>query len=79
MNQVPLYIPRPWLVFLLLTGWMSNAIYMHATQGKYIAIIASGVDAALGTDGKYVSGTSYAVPFVTATDLGARDKDLVFG
>ncbi|MGE5240611.1 MAG: S8 family serine peptidase [Bacteroidota bacterium] len=44
-------------------------IYEHATHGDYIAFSAPGVDvwtAAPGRDGVYVSGTSYAVPFVTA-------------
>jgi len=44
-------------------------IYKHATHGDYIAFSAPGVDvwtAAPGRDGVYVSGTSYATPFVTA-------------
>ncbi len=46
-----------------------NAIYRKASQGKYIDFAAPGVDiwaAAGGAGGKYVSGSSYAAPFVTA-------------
>lgn len=50
-------------------------IYQHATRGDYIAFSAPGVDiwtAAPGRDGVYVSGTSYATPFVTAALAGAH-------
>lgn len=43
--------------------------YKHANQGDYIAYAAPGVDVwvvAPGGDGVYATGTSYAVPFVTA-------------
>lgn len=45
------------------------SIYKHATHGSYITFSAPGVDiwtAAPGKDGVYVSGSSYAAPFVTA-------------
>jgi Subtilase family/CARDB len=44
--------------------------YRHANHGDYISFAAPGVDvwtATPGTGGAYVSGTSYAVPFVTAS------------
>lgn len=44
-------------------------IYAKANHGDYITIAAPGVDiwaAVPGGDGRYFSGTSYAVPFVTA-------------
>jgi minor extracellular protease Epr len=47
--------------------------YRMASRGDYISFAAPGVDiwtALPGSDGSYVSGTSYAVPFVTAT-IGA--------
>lgn len=50
-------------------------IYRHASRGDYIAFGAPGVDiwtAAPGKDGIYVSGTSYAAPFVTAALASAR-------
>lgn len=53
-------------------------IYKHATRGDYIAFSAPGVDvwtAAPGRDGVYVSGTSYAAPFVTAALAGARSAN----
>lgn len=50
-------------------------VYNHATHGKYIALSAPGVDIwtarANGRD-RYVSGTSYAVPFVTAALANAH-------
>lgn len=52
-------------------------IYQHATHGDYIAFSAPGVDiwtAASGKDGVYVSGTSYASPFVTAALAAAHLK-----
>jgi subtilisin family serine protease len=44
-----------------------SQIYAHANHGAYIDYAAPGVDvwAATGS-GRYLSGTSYAVPFVTA-------------
>ncbi|MCR4345583.1 MAG: S8 family serine peptidase [Sulfuricaulis sp.] len=53
----------------------SLEIYRHASRGDYIAFSAPGVDiwtAAPGKDGIYVSGTSYAAPFVTAALASAR-------
>jgi len=50
-------------------------IYKNATHGDYVAFSAPGVDiwaAAPGKDGVYVSGTSYAVPYVTAALAGAH-------
>lgn len=50
-------------------------IYRNATRGDYIAFSAPGVDiwtAAPGKDGIYVSGTSYAAPFVTAALASAH-------
>jgi minor extracellular protease Epr len=50
-------------------------IYKHATHGDYIAFSAPGVDiwsAAPGRDGVYLSGTSYATPFVTAAMASAQ-------
>lgn len=55
-------------------------VYSHANRGEYIAYAAPGVDvwaASSGGRGRYVSGTSYAVPFVTAVfaeSKGARPK-----
>jgi hypothetical protein len=55
-------------------------VYSHANRGEYIAYAAPGVDvwaASSGGKGQYVSGTSYAVPFVTAVFAeikGARPK-----
>lgn len=53
-------------------------IYKHATHGDYIAFSAPGVDvwtAAPGRDGAYVSGTSYATPFVTAALASAHSAN----
>ncbi len=53
-------------------------IYKHATHGDYIALSAPGVDvwtAAPGREGVYVSGTSYATPFVTAALAQAHLKN----
>ena len=53
----------------------SLEIYRHASRGDYIAFSAPGVDvwaAAPGREGIYVSGTSYAAPFVTAALASAR-------
>jgi subtilisin family serine protease len=47
----------------------ANNIYTKANQGSYITLAAPGVDiwlAKSGGGGHYVSGTSYAAPFVTA-------------
>lgn len=44
-------------------------LYSEANEGKYIDFAAPGVDIWTGNDkgaGKFVSGTSFAVPFVTA-------------
>lgn len=55
-------------------------LYPYANRGDYIAYAAPGVDvwvASPGGKGQYVSGTSYAVPFVTAVfaqTKGARPK-----
>ncbi|HKQ29727.1 MAG TPA: S8 family serine peptidase, partial [Burkholderiales bacterium] len=49
--------------------------YKKASRGDYISFAAPGVDVwttAPGKDGVYVSGTSYATPFVTAALIGAR-------
>jgi hypothetical protein len=49
--------------------------YKRANRGEYIALAAPGVDvwaAAPNKDGAYVSGTSYAAPFVTAAFAIAR-------
>jgi minor extracellular protease Epr len=49
--------------------------YKKASRGDYISFAAPGVDvwtAAPTKDGVYVSGTSYAAPFVTAALAGAR-------
>ena len=49
--------------------------YRKANRGDYIGFAAPGVDvwtAAPGKDGVFVSGTSYAVPFVTAAIVTAR-------
>ncbi len=49
--------------------------WQRANRGDYIAFSAPGVDvwsAAPGRDGVYVSGTSYAVPFVTAALAAER-------
>ena len=50
-------------------------VYRNATHGDYIAFSAPGVDiwtASPDRDGIYVSGTSYATPFVTAALANAR-------
>ena len=50
-------------------------VYRNATRGDYIAFSAPGVDiwtASPNRDGIYVSGTSYATPFVTAALANAR-------
>jgi hypothetical protein len=52
--------------------------YKRANRGDYIAFAAPGVDlwtAAPGKNGGYVSGTSYAAPFVTAALAVARQTD----
>jgi Subtilase family len=52
--------------------------YRRANRGDYIALAAPGVDiwtAAPGKEGIFVSGTSYAVPFVTAALAAARQSD----
>ncbi|MDZ7736089.1 MAG: S8 family serine peptidase [Gammaproteobacteria bacterium] len=70
-------------------------IYEKASHGDYIDFAAPGVDVwtAAASGGRYVSGTSYAVPFVTAAvllaalsrlrqrarDLGKPGRDPVFG
>ncbi len=49
--------------------------YRKANRGEYVSFAAPGVDvwtAAPGKDGIFVSGTSYAVPFVTAAVVIAR-------
>lgn len=49
--------------------------YKRANRGDYIAFAAPGVDvwtAAAGRDGVFVSGTSYAAPFVSAALATAR-------
>jgi len=50
-----------------------SQIYAHANHGAYIDYAAPGVDvwAATGS-GRYLSGTSYAVPFVTAAIATAQ-------
>lgn len=50
-------------------------VYRKATRGDYIVFSAPGVDiwtASPDRDGIYVSGTSYATPFVTAALANAR-------
>lgn len=50
-------------------------LYKNATHGDYITFSAPGVDiwtAAPDRDGVYLSGTSYATPFVTAAMASAR-------
>ncbi len=72
-----------------------GAIYEHASQGEYLDFAAPGVDVwtAAGSGGRYVSGTSFAAPYLTAAllladssslregvrDLGAPGRDAVFG
>ena len=52
-------------------------IYNNAVRGGHVDVAAPGVDVFVnvGVDGKYLSGTSIAAPFVTA--LIASNKDLV--
>lgn len=54
--------------------------YYKANRGNYISLAAPGVDIwvarAGGKGGVYVSGTSYATPFVTASLIAARMKAL---
>ena len=50
-----------------------DAVYRKASQGNYIDFAAPGVDIWAAADragGKYVSGSSYATPFVTAALAG---------
>lgn len=50
-------------------------VYPRANRGNYISLAAPGVDvwaAKPGGAGAYVSGTSYAVPFVTASLVAAK-------
>jgi len=50
-------------------------LYKNASHGDYVTFAAPGVDiwtAAPGKDGIYVSGTSYAAPFVTASLVSSR-------
>lgn len=50
-------------------------VYPRANRGNYISLAAPGVDvwaAKPGGSGAYVSGTSYAVPFVTASLIAAK-------
>ena len=52
-------------------------IYRKANHGSYIDFAAPGVDiwsAKPGGSGKYMSGTSYAVPFITATMATLANK-----
>jgi len=52
--------------------------YKLANRGDYISFAAPGVDvwtALPGKEGAYVSGTSYATPFVTAALVAARALD----
>jgi subtilisin family serine protease len=54
------------------------AVYRRATQGDYIDLAAPGVNlwvAALGGGGTTKSGTSYAVPFITAAAAMLRASD----
>lgn len=56
----------------------NNRLYRHATHGAYIDFSAPGVDvwsASAKGGGAYFSGTSYAVPYVTAT-LATRHASL---
>jgi subtilisin family serine protease len=56
----------------------SMSPYKKANRGDYISFAAPGVDiwtAAPGKDGIYVSGTSYAAPFVTAALAVARQTN----
>jgi subtilisin family serine protease len=55
-------------------------IYRRATQGDYIDLAAPGVDlwvAAPGGGGTTKSGTSYAVPFISAAAAVLRASDTV--
>jgi len=50
-----------------------SRVYARANRGNYIDFAAPGVDVWVATGkGRYVSGTSYAVPFVTAAVAAAR-------
>ncbi len=51
------------------------ALYPRANRGAYVAYAAPGVDvwaAAPGASGRYVTGTSYAVPFAVAIFAAAK-------
>jgi len=54
-----------------------SRIYARANRGNYIGFAAPGVDiwTASGS-GRYVSGTSYAVPFVTAAVIAAQSSTM---
>lgn len=75
-DSAPPVFPAAQVGVIAVTAIDANAQpYKRANRGDYIAFAAPGVDvwtATPGRDGVFVSGTSYAAPFVSAALAAAR-------
>lgn len=94
-NKEPVYPAAYSHVIAVTAVDAETMIYAKAGQGDYVDFAAPGVDVwtASARGGRYVSGTSFAVPFVTAAlllaeplrlqqqvrDLGEPGRDPVYG